>query len=240
MIIEQEKWQAIKTVNDYINFLEDKSIDWKNLNESFADRENSGCWIPAKINNLPDAKIWLEQEPEIKATELNRTTMTTSEIEVHQKNNYGNGYDRHQPDSRFLKIAATLGFENASVWINNQPPGALMARHVDTISCLVHEQINDIRHDPFDTQMRQPKNSKPIYRCFVALDDWYPGQILNFEPDFWTEWKKGDICFFHWRTTAHSTANTGWHDRPLLKITGTLKDDSWLNSDNVTVFDYNT
>jgi hypothetical protein len=236
---EQIKWRQIKTVNDYINFLEDESIDWKNLNESFIDPNQSGFWVPANIKNLPDAKELEQKAPAIKASELNRTTMTASEIELHEKHNYGNGYDRHQPDERFLKIASLLGFENTSVWINNQPPGAMMARHVDTISCLVHEQIDTIRHEPFDLHMRQPKNAKPIYRCFVALDDWHPGQILNFEPDFWTGWKKGDVCFFHWRTTAHSTANTGWHHRPLLKITGTLKDDAWLNGKIIRSFDYN-
>lgn len=236
----QEKWQAIKTVNDYINFIEDENIDWKEFNESFVDHSKSGFWIPANIKNLPDPDTFKQQELLIGSKELNATTMTTSELEAHKNNNYGNGYDRHQPDERFLKIASMLGFENASVWINNQPPGALMARHIDMISCLVHEQIDDIKDDPFDITMRQPKNSKPIYRCFVALDDWHPGQILNFEPDFWTEWKKGDVCFFHWRNTAHGTANTGWHDRPLLKITGTLKDDSWLYNNEATVFDYDT
>lgn len=236
---EQDKWNKISTVSDYIHFLEDDSIDWKNLTESFIDPEVGGFWIPANIRNLPDVQDVLGQEPTIKANELNSTTMVASELKIHKDNNYGNGYDRHHPDKRFVKIAQLLGFENASVWINNQPPGALMARHVDTISCLVHEKIEEIKDEPFDCELRQPKNSKPIYRCFVALDDWHPGQIVNFEPQFWSNWKKGDVCFFHWRTTAHSTANTGWHDRPLLKITGTLQNDSWLQSEKIKVFDYN-
>jgi len=236
---EETKWNSIETVQDYINFLEDDTIDWRNLNESFIDSDKSGFWVPATIKNLPSAEELQNFEPVIRAQELNRTTMTQSEIALHEKHNFGNGYDRHQPDARFLKIASLLGFENTSVWINNQPPGALMARHVDTISCLVHEQIDKIKNEPFDRELRQPKNAKPIYRCFVALDDWHPGQILNFEPQFWTNWKKGDVCFFHWRTTAHSTANTGWHHRPLLKITGTLKDDTWVNSQTTKTFDYN-
>jgi len=32
---EQDKWNKISTVSDYITFLEDDSIDWKNLTESF-------------------------------------------------------------------------------------------------------------------------------------------------------------------------------------------------------------
>lgn len=67
-----------------------------------------------------------------------------------------------------------------------------------------------------------------IYRCFVALEDWQPGQIVNFEPGYWENWKKGDVVFFDWRNTIHSTANTGEHNRPLLKITGTIPNDTYI------------
>ena len=63
---------------------------------------------------------------------------------------------------------------------------------------------------------------------------------MNFEPDFWTKWKKGDVLFFDWRNTPHSTANCGTKDRPWLKITGTLKDDSYVldarDNNNIKTF----
>jgi len=34
---------------------------------------------------------------------------------------------------------------------------------------------------------------------------------------------------FDWQNTPHSTANCGIEDKPLLKITGTLDDDSFVN-----------
>ena len=46
---EQDKWNKISTVSDYITFLEDDSIDWKNLTESFINPEISGCWTPARL-----------------------------------------------------------------------------------------------------------------------------------------------------------------------------------------------
>ena len=60
---------------------------------------------------------------------------------------------------------------------------------------------------------------------------------MNFEPGFWTNWKKGDVLFFDWRNTPHSTANCGVHERPLLKITGTIDDDLyvWQAKENKTV-----
>jgi len=69
---------------------------------------------------------------------------------------------------------------------------------------------------------------KPIWRCFVALADWEPGQLVNFEPNFWTEWKEGDVVFFDWKNTPHSTANCSSKNRPFLKITGVLDDDSFV------------
>ena len=74
----------------------------------------------------------------------------------------------------------------------------------------------------------EPAATKPVYRCFVALDDWHPGQIVNFEPDFWSGWKKGDAAFFDWRNTPHTTANSGIENRPFLKITGTIENDSYI------------
>ena len=88
---EQDKWNKISTVSDYITFLEDDSIDWKNLTESFINPEISGCWTPANIKNLPDVQDVLDHEPTIKADELNSTTMTDSEIKLHKDHNYGNG-----------------------------------------------------------------------------------------------------------------------------------------------------
>jgi hypothetical protein len=170
--------------------------------------------------------------------------MTTSELEFHKKFNYGNGYDRHLPSKDLLKIANLLGFVDPSVYLNNQPPGSLMGRHVDSITCFLHERTEELQNTKFDRDRRQPAGSKDIWRCFVALDDWRPGQIVNFEPQFWTHWRKGDVLFFNWQYTAHSTANTGVHHRPFLKITGEMKDDHFVrdtknDKTKIKVLDFN-
>ena len=68
------------------------------------------------------------------------------------------------------------------------------------------------------------------YSCDQVQEKVYKkyDNILNFEPNFWHGWKKGDVMFFDWQNTPHSTANCGTEDRPLLKITGTLDDDSFV------------
>ena len=50
-------------------------------------------------------------------------------------------------------------------------------------------------------------------------------------------WKKGDVLFFDWRNTPHSTANCGIDNRPFLKVTGTLNDDTYVTDarDNGTI-----
>jgi hypothetical protein len=238
------KWNNVETVGDFLNFIEDPAIDYMDWSNSFGDSNKSGFWIGAKVKNIPDITHLLDNNPLIDSAELSPTTMTVSELEHHKKFNYGSGYDRHEPTQELTKIADALGFENPSTWLNNQPPGSLMGRHTDTISCFMHEKTGDFKKQTFDRERRQPRGSKDVWRCFIALDDWHPGQIVNFEPDFWTDWKKGDVLFFNWQFTAHSTANTGMHNRPLLKITGTIKNDQFVleskqDKNKIKIIDYN-
>ena len=239
------RWNSIDTVGDFLDFVEDPNIDYMNWSNSFANPDRGGFWIGANIKNIPDVRNFFFFFPQIESTELNPTTMTSSERDHHLKYNFGNGYDRHVAPEEFLKIASMLGFnKNPSVYINNQPPGSVMGRHVDTITCFLHDQPTDFKNKKFDREKRQPQGSKDVWRCFVALDDWHPGQIVNFEPHFWTQWKKGDVLFFNWQYTAHSTANAGIHDRPLLKITGEIYNDKFvLESKNdpskIKILDYN-
>jgi hypothetical protein len=208
--------------------------------KTLVDPAKSGFWIAANVDfNLDIDKI-INAEPEISHDDISNTTRTASEIEHHKKYKFTNGYDRHTPSGEVLKIASALGFNsNPSCHINNQLPGTLMHRHIDFVSCYTYEQSNDndFLELEYDKERRQPKGQKDIWRCFVALDDWKPGQIVNFEPGFWTKWKKGDVLFFDWRNTPHSTANCGIDNRPFLKVTGTLNDDTYVTDarDNGTI-----
>ncbi len=224
-----EKWSNIHTVKDFLSFCEDTKCDVTGMIMSLVDKTKSSYWLAANVKfDLPIQKI-LHTKPDIDWNELSSVTMHPTELDWHKKHNFTNGYDRIDPPVALRKIATALGFtETSSVWLNNQPPGAVMGRHVDSVSCFTYEQHDNFLDMKYDKQIRQPKEMKKIYRCFVALDDWHPGQIVNFEPKFWTNWKKGDVVFFDWQNTVHSTANTGEHNRPLLKITGTMKDDTYV------------
>ena len=201
------------------------------LMKTLIDPAKSGFWIAANVDFDLDIDKIINAKPEISHDDISKTTRTASEIEHHKKYKFTNGYDRHTPPKEVIKIASALGFNsNPSCHINNQLPGTLMHRHIDFVSCYTYEQSNDkdFLELEYDKERRQPKGQKDIWRCFVALEDWKPGQIVNFEPGFWTKWKKGDVLFFDWRNTPHSTANCGIDNRPFLKVTGILDDDSYV------------
>ncbi len=238
---EKQKWDNIDTVGDFLDFLEDPKaniLEWMSYN---IDQSKSGFWIGANIDFNFDIEKLIKATPQIASKDTSAVTRVPQELEHHKKFNYSNGYDRHLIDDNLKSIVNALGFEEGySAYINNQPPATLMHRHIDFMSCWTYEQDVDIRKLQYDKELKQPKSSKPLYRCFVALDDWHPGQVVNFEPDFWTKWKKGDVLFFDWRNTPHSTANCGTKDRPWLKITGTLKDASYVldarDNNNIKTF----
>lgn len=228
----KNRWDKIDTVKDLLDFMEDPKCDVMGMSSELVDISKSSFWTAANVDFDFDVDVLLNESPEIRHDELSSTTMVPSELERHKQNNYGNGYDRIKPNQDVWKIVKALGFgDTSSVWVNNQPPGSIMGRHVDFISCFTYENLdNDLSLNSmkYDKELRQPKGIKTIWRCFVALDDWKPGQIVNFEPNFWTEWKKGDVVFFDWRNTPHTTSNGGFDQRPFLKITGVLEDDSFV------------
>lgn len=226
------QWEKVITVKDLMEFIEDPKCDVMGLSRHLVDISKSSFWTAANVKFEFDVEKILSTPPSIRYNEISDTTMVPSELEYHRNNNFTNGYDRIAPNQDIMKIVKALGFgENSSVWVNNQPPGAMMGRHVDFISCFTYENLDKDRSLEkmiYNKEKRQPEEMDTIWRCFVALADWQPGQLVNFEPGYWSNWKKGDVVFFDWKNTPHSTANCGSMQRPFIKITGVLDDDSWV------------
>jgi hypothetical protein len=229
----KKMYARVKITQDFIDILENPAIDYFSFLESITEpTQDKPFWIAAKVTNPAlDDITWKQNNPLIKNNELHTDTMVPSEYEKLKNSNMGNGYDRCALTESHHELIKLLGFrEGYSAYINNQPSGAQMYRHIDSISCYTYENSDrDIMNAPFDKQLKQPHGSMPIYRCFVALDDWYPGQMFIFnDTQIWSHWKKGDVMFFDWRHAYHATANCGFKDRPLLKITGVVDDDSYI------------
>lgn len=64
------------------------------------------------------------------------------------------------------------------------------------------------------------KHSDQI-RFLVLLEDWEPGQIIQFGNYVETQWKAGTAFVWEWSTLPHATWNGSWRKRPALQITGT-------------------
>ena len=57
----------------------------------------------------------------------------------------------------------------------------------------------------------------------IFLDDWRPGQGITYgtiDEKTFSHWKRGDVITWNWEKLVHSTFNTGFFDRPLLRIDG--------------------
>ena len=61
-------------------------------------------------------------------------------------------------------------------------------------------------------------------RFLIMLEDWEPGQILQFGNRIYTQWKAGMTLCWEWSTLPHLTWNGSWKKRPALQITGSMTD----------------
>ena len=62
------KWQKVKTVGDFLDFIEDPNIDYVDFTNSFANNTEQSFWIAAHVTNTPNYKQLLKYKPEISAT----------------------------------------------------------------------------------------------------------------------------------------------------------------------------
>ena len=114
--------------------------------------------------------------------------------------------------------------------INYQPTSGAFPRHVDFLTTQLKMAVE---YDPSIANARyNPITKQPegwhLKRVLVACDNWYPGQMFGFEEHNWSNWTAGQTIDFNWQHCRHFTANSGYNARPLLKITGLVRDDHWL------------
>jgi len=92
--------------------------------------------------------------------------------------------------------------------------GQVMSRlHVQTLG-----QVWNLHIDKLDKWC--PNDPARVFRVFVQLQDWQPGQFWEFGNFHWNKWRAGDIVTFDWQNVPHSTANAGYDPRCTLQITG--------------------
>ena len=115
----------------------------------------------------------------------------------------------------FKQIDAYLGMEDSTLKFHNQRTGQMLHTHIDNFAGR-EERQNSFIVTEFD------KNPVMIRRFAIMLADWQLGQVFQLGNASWTQWRAGDCITWEWKNIPHSTANMGWHDRPMLQITGNV------------------
>lgn len=134
------------------------------------------------------------------------------------------GFTRFDTEANFIQgIADHLGLRKPSGRIQNLPPGKMSMLHIDNLDLgYVNAFEDELRGESFsDDELREfSRNPLSVARVFVMMDDAKPGQIITFGDDVMNTWKKGDVVYWDWTAVVHSTVNTGYWDRPLLRLSG--------------------
>ena len=226
----QQRYSQVKTVQDWIDLLNDGSLNYFELTESLSKYKpgDATFWKIAEISGDWEFDLNELPGPTYLASDVVNDNMVASEKHVLEKSGYAYGYDRHNTGKLTQQIVDALDLENISANINVQPPGSVKNLHMDTLTCFYnHNGSEDFSKLKFNRETRQPENFPTMYRILVALTDWQPGWMFQLGTDHWAGWKKGDVIAIDWLNVAHGTANSSFVTRPLLKITASAKD-GWI------------
>ena len=214
MIDYVKEFEKVETCQDWYDFLNNPNYDsidfgfaisnWQESDEGYTYLGNiGGDW---------------EYTTEGQKAAPNNCSMA-SEIKRIEQYDYWKTYDKYPCDDLCNKIINFLRFKKYTANVNYQRPNNITRLHFDIMTTYLGEH-EDLASIPFDRKTLQPKGMTPLRRVFVALKDWDHGHVFQIGTKQWSGWKKGDVIDFHWRGVPHSTANTGFSDRALLKISG--------------------
>lgn len=117
----------------------------------------------------------------------------------------------------FKRISDWLGVEDAMITFHNQRTGQMLHTHIDNFAGRKERQNSFVETD-------LDRNPEQMRRFVVMLRNWELGQIFQVGNANWTQWVAGECITWEWQDMPHSTANMGWHDRPMLQITGYVSD----------------
>lgn len=100
-------------------------------------------------------------------------------------------------------LSKPFGLEQERFRINVQRTGQMFDQHIDKLD-LIYPGV-----DP-----------DKIVKLVIMLEDWEPGQFYIYGTYSYTHWKAGDVHWFDWWSTPHSTANASHKLRFSINITG--------------------
>lgn len=125
------------------------------------------------------------------------------------------------------RLENELNIKKASARLQVLMPGQLTLEHLDDLDLGYFNPVeDDLASITFSEIEKQRFKKDPYYarRFLIMLDDWKPGQGIMFGTEVFTNWKKGDTVTWDWVNDVHSTFNTGFWPRPLIRVTGIIND----------------
>lgn len=211
-----ELFEKIETCQDWYDFLDNPSYDSIDFGYSLSSRFWNKDTPPyIYLGNIGGDWEW--KKPDTSPSPNNCTL--ASELGKVTQFGYHKSYDKYPVNDLLQKMIDILKVEKPTANVNYQTPNNITRLHFDIMTTFLGEH-KDLSSIPFDRETLQPAGMKPLRRFFVALKDWEDGHIFQMGTEQWAGWKKGDVIDFHWRGVPHSTANTGFTDRALLKVSG--------------------
>ncbi len=98
-----------------------------------------------------------------------------------------------------------FNFSEIRIFYQNLKPGEMTPWHLD-----------GKKHKEYKLTENEEDRVK---RYIIFLEDQHPGQMWQINNDY-IQWKAGDVLTWNQSTSPHGTANVGYHDRPVLMVTG--------------------
>lgn len=146
------------------------------------------------------------------------------------KNVNAPGFQRVEiPQSVADRLAEIVGVRKPMARMQVLEPGHMMTMHVDDLangyinatiekSLVGKMQFTDEELAKFDADKYYAT------RFLIMMEDWQWGQGMMFNDTTFTHWKAGDVLYWDWTNVAHSTFNSGYIPRGLIRITGLRTD----------------
>jgi hypothetical protein len=123
----------------------------------------------------------------------------------------------------FERISAFLQFDTTVKYtqkFHDQLPNMQLMWHIDN---LPGNPLKERVIDNPDFKYQEPNH----LRFLIMLEEWEPGQIVQFGNIVYTQWKRGTAFAWEWSTLPHLTWNGSWSKRPALQLTGSATEATW-------------
>ena len=219
------------------------------------------------IANIPDWRDWSEQkyggtnvntnvmDPALRHIRVTQRTKTAKVLE--DKYGYKDTMVFGEDVLDFVRWAVTdptpvqrisdlLGIGNGIGRIQLQNPGQMVMLHQDDLRKTYFGELQEMEHwyqvdIPESDKQKFAQDPLCATRVLITLEDWRPGQGFGTEHGLIANWRAGDVFAWEWPTAIHSTFNSGYWPRPLLRVTGMVTDrwNNWFETDQQFQLDYN-